>query len=129
MAGKKGSGRRPKQLPDGWQQILLDSAQKGWRETEACKLLDLSYPTWIKLRDGNPEMQQIIKECKLIEHDKIGDALFELGVEKKNVTALIYLWNVRHGYDGKSASTESATDQAKTIKTTITKMKETVESA
>ena len=94
-------GRPRKHLPRNGLAIIRDCASRGVREIDVAKALGMSYRTWKKLRDADPEAKAAWLEAKSIEHDTLYGHAYEIATDPKHParpTMLMFLLKARHDY-------------------------------
>lgn len=86
----------PKGGIDAFRERCLDKRGKGktWRQITADE--GISHVTYYEWRKEHPEFQEgIKKEERALQNENIRQTLLYMAVEKKNVTALIFLHKAR----------------------------------
>lgn len=89
--------RPRKTLPPDGLKIIRELASKGVKETEVAKALGLTFKTWKRIREENPEAKAAWEEAKAEEHDALVGVLYEKAI-KGDSTAAMFLLKSRHGY-------------------------------
>jgi len=73
-------------------------AERGVNETDICKALDISFPTWKRLKEEDEQAMQALQEARRKEEAELVGVLYEAATVDKNLTAAMFLLKARHGY-------------------------------
>ncbi|NBC05543.1 MAG: hypothetical protein GVY20_17810 [Bacteroidetes bacterium] len=73
-------------------------AKRGVKETDICKALGISFPTWARLKEEDEKAIEVFEEARKVEEDMLVGVLYDAAVNDKNLTAAMFLLKARHGY-------------------------------
>lgn len=93
--------RPRKNLPRNGTEIIRELASRGVKETDIAKALGMSFDTWRRIRDNNPEARAVYEEAKAVELDKLVGRLYAVAMDPKDPkssSAAMFLLKARHGY-------------------------------
>ena len=91
-------GRPRTTLPANALEVIREAASNGVKEHDLARALGLSFTTWKRIRDHDPEARRVWEEAKSIEEGKLVGVLFDKAVNKQDTVAAIFLLKARHGY-------------------------------
>ncbi|MEX0906250.1 MAG: hypothetical protein WD604_14540 [Balneolaceae bacterium] len=87
-----------KELPKDGLNIIRRLGKRGVSEVDIASALGMSYKTWKRIKDENPEAAQAIREARMKEESELVGVLYEAATTDKNLTAAMFLLKTRHGY-------------------------------
>jgi len=96
MAGDRRKKVLPKHLP-----IIRELAERGVREVDIARALNMSRDTWFRIRREDERAAEAWEEGRSVEHSALRGKLFDTAVNgrgKESVTAAIFLLKARHNY-------------------------------
>lgn len=99
-------GRPRKTLPKNGLELISDLSARGVKETEIAKALGMSFQTWKKIREENPEAKQAWEEAKAVECDALVGKLYDKAMDGDS-SAAMFLLKARHGYRDHGATDAS----------------------
>lgn len=91
-------GRTKIELKEKDYTTIRKLASRGVKETDMCKALGVSFPTWARLKEEDEKAIEVFEEAKKIEEDKLVGVLYDAATKDKNLTAAMFLLKTRHGY-------------------------------
>jgi hypothetical protein len=86
-----------KTLPKNGLQKIRNLAERGVSETDIAKSLGMSYKTWQRIKEEDPNAKDVLEEARQIEETKLFGILFEKAMNGDS-TAAMFLLKTRHGY-------------------------------
>jgi hypothetical protein len=91
-------GRKKLQLVERDYGRIARLAERGVKETDICKALGISFPTWKRLKSEDERAIEVFEEARKIEEETLVGVLYEAATKQKNLTAAMFLLKARHGY-------------------------------
>lgn len=86
-----------KTIPKNGLQKIRSLAERGVSEVDIAKSLNMSYKTWQRIKEEDPDARNVLEEARQIEETKLVGVLFEKAM-KGDATSAMFLLKTRHGY-------------------------------
>ena len=125
MPGTTAEMARPKKttadLPENWQELMLEIARDGGSELECRHALGISESLWYRLKDEDAEFSQTVKSCKdacQIWWEQLGRNMAIGAIDKGNATTWIFNMKNRFGWHDKQQIDQTSSDGSMTPKVT-----------
>lgn len=92
-----GRDRRTYRIPDKNVQAVIDACRRGVPETKLAEALGINYRTWMRVREEDERIADILVEGRKLEEEELVSLLLDKA-RGGDLTATIFALKSRHGY-------------------------------
>lgn len=89
--------RRKYLLPDNAIATIIDACRSGVPETKIARALGINYRTWMRVRDEDERVSEVLLESRKIEEEELVSILLDKA-RAGDLPATIFALKSRHGY-------------------------------